>query len=795
VIGERLRWLRTRLSRLLRRGKAEAELDAELAFHLDHLVAEHRARGLSERDALLEARRELGDVSSYREEVRDTWRPPELAELWRALRFAARSLARSPGFTALAVAALALGIGANTMMFSAFRTLVLKPLPYPEGERLDRIDRSTAQNPEGRLSPADYLDLVAQGGPYASLTAYALGDVSLAEPGQPPEMVRAMRVTPSFFGTLGVTPELGRDLAPDEDVPGRHRVVLLSRRCWQNRFGGRPDIVGRTVRVDGEPHDVVGVLPSSFNDWRHLGVFDVFRPLPRDAALAADRQSAVLRVIGRRAPGVSPEEAAGFVAHLGARLATDHPDVHAGTTWRRVSLSATVQGQSGPVMLGMCIGLSGFVLLIACSNLANLLLARTVSRSREIALRAALGASRGQLLRPLVAESLLVALAGGACALLVALWGADYLALRSTGDNGEQVVLDFDWPVFGWALGASLVTAVAFGLAPALYSVRLDPHETLKSGARMTGDRSHRRFRHALIVGQFALALILLAGAGSFIRGLDELNHRRAGWDSGALVNAGLVLPAAKYPDAGRIDAFHRLALGRLGALPGVASVSLSSFTPFFNWPDVRRYRVEGQPRPETGREPAAAMNVVTPAYFDTAGTRVVSGRPFDARDTAEAPAVLVINQAMARGLFGDADPLGQRLAALDGGSSGEIVGVAADVKSIVPDPGPVAYQIYRPMAQEPRARAELLVRAAPGVPPSGLVEAIRGAMTELDPDLPLRRLQPAEATLARANYQSGVLRDILIAFAALGLGLASLGVYGVIARTMAQRAGEFAIR
>ena len=428
MIAERFRWLRTKCGRLFRRGKQETALDAEMQFHLDQLIAQYRNDGMSEREARLAAQREFGATSAYREEVRDTWRPPQLADMWRSLRFAVRSLARSPGFTLLAIITLAFGIGGNTMMYSAFTTIVQKPLPYADSAQLDRFYRATPQNPVGNFSPADFLDLQKDSRGYGEVAAYMLSDTSLSEPGQPAEMVSGIRITANFLSVLGVVPQLGRDFRPREDLPGNDRVIIISQRYWQKQFGSDPDVIGRTIRVDGEPHEIVGVLPASFNDWRHLGWVDFFRPLAFDKEKSADRHSTLLRIIGRRSSKLSRADADGFIANFGAHLAADFPEVDAGTTWRTVSLNKTVQGKSAGSMLKMLIGLSGFVLLIACSNLANLLLARTMTRAREFAVRSALGASRAQLLRPLIAESLLLALAGGLCAMLVAQWGADWLA-------------------------------------------------------------------------------------------------------------------------------------------------------------------------------------------------------------------------------------------------------------------------------------------------------------------------------------------------------------------------------
>ncbi|HZP59014.1 MAG TPA: ABC transporter permease [Opitutaceae bacterium] len=713
------------------------------------------------------------------------------------LKYAFRQLAKSPGFTAVAVLTLALGIGANTAMFSMLNRVVLKPLPYANSAQLDSIERTTAQNADGRVSPADFLDLQREMHGYGEIAAFAYGDTSLSEPGQPAEVAKAVRTSANFFSTLGVRPQLGRGFLAREDAPGNDRVVIISQRCWQNRFGGRTDIIGRTLRIDGEPHEIVGVLPASFNDFRHLGGIDLFRPLALDRQKSADRRSLVLRLIGRRSSRLSRSEAAGFIANFGARLAADHPEVDAGNTWRAVPLNDSVVPKAGVVMMPMLVGLSGFVLLIACSNLANLLLVRTIARAREFAVRSALGASRLQLLRPLIMESLLLALAGGLCAIVVARWSTDYLSVRATVDNGERIVFTLDGHVLGWALAASLVTAVAFGLAPALFAMRLGLNETLKSGGRgTTGDRGHRHFRDVLIVGQFALAMVLLAGAALFIRGVDELNSRRAGWNSESLITGTVVLPAAGYPDAERMNAFHRLIVERLEALPGVVSASISSYTPFFKWYEARPYLVEGREPPAPGHEPTAVVNGVTPRYFETVGTRVLAGRAFTERDTAGTGKVFIINQTMAAGLFGKENPIGRRLATAGGPNLqwGEIVGVVADVTSVVPNPGPVTFQLYQPLAQEPRRQNEIAVRIA-GVSSATVVASIRQAMADLDPDLPVRNLQTADETIYQANFQLGIIREILGSIAALGLGLASLGIYGVIACTMAQRAGEFAIR
>jgi predicted permease len=712
------------------------------------------------------------------------------------LRFAVQSLRRSPGFTLIAIITLGLGIGANTSMFSVANAYMLQPAPYADSEHLDRIYRATPRESRGGVSPADYLDLKSEMNGYGEIAAYGGADMSLSEPGKPAEMTSALRVSANLFETLGSTPRLGRSFSSDEETVGNHRVLIISDRYWQNHFGGDPRIIGRIVRVDGEPHEIVGVLPADFSDWRHLVGIDLFRPLGFDEKESRDRGSAWLRVVARRSTTRTRAQAAVFIEDFGRRLAADFPAVHAGTTWRILPIEKTLVPPQATPMIAMLVGLSGFVVLIACSNLANLLLARTMARARELALRAALGASRAQMLRPLFVESLLLAFGGGLCALVVALWTMDWMEVASLDDNGIGVVLGLDWRVLGWAFGACLFTAVSFGVVPALFALRLDPNRALKSSSRgITGDFRHQRFRQALIVAQFALAMVLLAGAGLFVRGLHELNNRRSGWESDRLITGNFQLPIAVYPGDEEILDFHRLALERLEALPGVRSATISSAMPFFGLAESRKYLVAGH-EIEPGKEPVALINAVTPHYFETVGTRVLSGRTFDEADTPTSPRVFVINEAMAHGLFVGESPLGQRLARAEGTTVewGEIVGVVDDVQPVIPDPITVTYQLYHPMAQEPRPFNEIAVRTE-GIAPATVVDGIRATFAALDPDLPVQKLQPAEATLLRANYGLGVMRSMLSSLAVLGLGLASLGVYGVAARTVAQRIGEFGIR
>ncbi|MGH9457138.1 MAG: ABC transporter permease, partial [Thermoanaerobaculia bacterium] len=367
------------------------------------------------------------------------------------LALALRSLRRTPGFTFIAIVTLALGIGANTSMFSLLNGYFLTPAPYPDSDRLDRLYRATPRDARGGFSPADWLDLRTQHAAYGDIAAYAGAEMSISDPRRPAEVAEGLRVSANLFSVLGTAPSIGRGFRSNEEIHGNHRVLVLSHRYWQNRFGGDPAVIGSAVRVDGETHEIVGILPPGFSDWRHLSWVDVYRPLGLSEKETTDRGSAWLRLVGRRAPDVSLAQAEALVAELGRRLATEHPIENAETTWRVVPIDETwVAAETRPVFL-MLVGLSGFVLLIACSNLANLLLARTLARAREFAVRSALGASRARLVRPLAIESFLLALGGGACALIVAVWTFDWMRVASAGDSGVGVELRIDWRILTWA--------------------------------------------------------------------------------------------------------------------------------------------------------------------------------------------------------------------------------------------------------------------------------------------------------------------------------------------------------
>lgn len=769
-----------------------------MRHHLEERTADFATNaGLSPEQARRAAERKFGNLASIQEHARAAhgWRAVE--QFGRDLRFAARRLTRAPGYAIVAVITLGLGIGANTAMFSVLNSTLLRPLPYPALDRLEQIYRTTPEQPKGGLSVADYQALRRADSGYAELAAHRFSSVSLAEPAQPARLHFAAQASPNLFRTLGVLPQLGRDFRADEDEPGRDRVVLLSERLWRRQFDRRADAVGRTVRIDGEPHEIIGVLPAAFNEWRHLGAVDLFRPLPLPNGPPGARPASPVAVIGRRAPDRSAAETASVVANFGAQLAREFPVEHGAATWRSVPLQSTVADADFRLMLPMVVGLSAFVLLIACSNLANLMLAGTMARAREFAVRAALGASRLHLVRPLVTEAVLLSLAGGALAVLVASWVHHWIGAQTMNDAGDHFPVVLDWKVLGWASAAALVTAIAFSLSPALFALRLDLQQTLKSGGHgATGGRGPRRFRQILVVGQFALAMILLAGAAFFVRGLEQLRHRPKGWESAAVVTGTVVLPAASYPDSVALAAFQERVRERIAAVPGVTGASVSTATPYFPWADVRKFEIDANAPTPAGREPLAQVNRVSPDYFSTFGTRLVAGRAFESRDTADAPRTFIVSQSIARAFFGDQSPLGGRLTLGSGEErhTGEIIGVAADIEAADPGATLVSHRIYVALAQQPTRQFQISARAS-RMDAVGLVESLRTALAEIDPDLPVRGLQSSDNLIERSLGDLRIFRDLLAAFGALGLGLAALGIYGVIARGMVQRTAEFAVR
>ncbi|MBI2516836.1 MAG: ABC transporter permease [Opitutae bacterium] len=792
-------WLRQflfRLQSLFRRRKIEEELDAEVSTHLEMATEANLAAGMPLEEARFAARRQFGGVDQIKESYRDARGFPWVDQLRQDLGLTLRLLRKSPGFTAVAILTLALGIGVNTTTFSFLNAILFRTLPFTEPARLVQLHRTSPQAAFGPHAPADLLDAQAQNEVFSHFAIIDLPSYSLAAPGEPPERVSAFAVSGDFFPMMGVPPLHGRVFGPAEDKPGHSQVVVLSHHFWMRRFGGDPAIVGRRLRLDGEPVEVIGVMPEQFYFPQLWGPRDLWKPLALAAPLANARDGYWLNAAARLKPGVTLVQAQANLNAIAGRLGREYPLTNAQSGYFLGLLGQQTRSESGP-FFGMLMGLALSVLLIACANLANLQLARSSSRVHEYAVRIALGSGRWRLVRLLLTESLAISLLGGACGVLAA-WGTSQLLAgqlaRLMGDPNFSLPLDLR--VLGFALLTALATGVLFGIAPAWLASKVDVNAGLKQAGRgMTGDRSRYRLRQLLVVGELSLTLMLLAGVGYFIHGFYVLAQRDLGWRQNHLLTARIALPSSRYGDIEKCRAFYERVNEELAATPGVKRTFTCDIIPLFGFYNQRPVVTEAATATTKGQEAVAFVNTTTPGYFDALGMKLLQGRDFTSGDRPGAPAVVIVNQTLAQQLWPGENPLGKRLGGPDPAKREwlEVVGVVNEVSySLNPNP-PTHLQIYRPMAQT--GGNYFALAAYTSVAPETLADELRRAVSRVDPDLAAYEVTSLEQQLEQSGAGTAVILNGLLVMAGTGLLLSAIGIYGVIANLVIERTNEIGIR
>jgi putative ABC transport system permease protein len=719
-----------------------------------------------------------------------------MSKLLQDLRYGIRTLLKRPGFACIAVATLALGIGASTVIFTVVDAALLRGLPYKEPNALYHLwERTPKQDFSKReFSYPDYQDY-QQNNVFDGLAAYTGGGALLTGLGEA-ERIAAPRASANFFSVLGVEPYLGRTFQSGEDVPNGPKVTVLTYGFWQRRFGADQNVLGRAITINGDSYTIVGVLPASFQF--ALRNSDLWLPYQPTQTQLTRRSMHGTNLIGRLKSGVTPEQANSEINVIASRIEKQYNDSHAGTTARVVPLQEEIVGTVRPILLVLLAAVA-FVLLIACANVASLLLTRSLARQKEVALRAALGASRWRVVRQLLTESLLLSLAGGVGGLLIAYWGVP--ALVSTLPQNQLIALPFlrslhiDLGILGFSLGLSLLTGIVFGLVPALQSSRLDLNEVLKEGGRQSSAGTGQRLRSALVVGEIAMAVVLLVGAGLMMKSLMRLLQTNVGFNTENLLTMGVVLSPAKYTDPNKLTDFYTQLHERVRALPGVAGAGTVDILPV-NAGNTTRFIVDGDPIPPPGKETEANSRVVDEHYFRTIGVPLLAGRMFEDRDDVNAPPVVIIGKTIADRLFPGRDPVGRKLRYPSAPQVPPItiVGVVGDVKitGLDDDIRPV---LYYPFLQNGGFNTSLVVRST--TDPTSLAGAVRAEIRNLDPDAAILNVNTMEGMISQT--QASFIRRfpaLLIGiFAGVALLLASIGIYGVVSYSVSQQIHYIGIR